>query len=147
MGLTPAAVSSEFTVLMVTCLCCLGSGRGDTQAMALGLRGDTSAHLDGLEKLLKGGANKVVSDMGTKDPTVPPLEQAAQAASPGSSTCEMPHGTPTPQQGGTSSGTESYCHAQGRGEAGPVPAAQGFGDHQALLGLGSANLALQWVKR
>lgn len=68
MGLTPAAVSSEFTVLMVTCLCCLGSGRGDTQAMALGSRGDTSAHLDGLEKLLKGGANKVVSDRGTKDP-------------------------------------------------------------------------------
>lgn len=66
MGLTPAAVSSEFTVLMVTCLCCLGSGRGDTQA--LGSRGDTSAHLDGLEKLLKGGANKVVSDRGTKDP-------------------------------------------------------------------------------
>lgn len=54
----------------------------------------------------------------------------------GSSTCEMPNATPTLQQGGTSSGTESYYHTQGHGEAGPLPAAQEFGDHQSLLGFG-----------
>lgn len=85
MGLT-VAISSEFTVLMVTCLFFLGSGRCDTQLMALGSRGDTSAHLDGPEKLLKGGAYKVVSDRDIEGPLGHlPWRRWPQAGSPGGS--------------------------------------------------------------